>query len=109
MSFRKLEKEMPAYWLARSIVHDPAEYKKYADLVPPILAKFGGKPLARGGHFQIMEGPEDFKRFVVIEFPTFAQGVACFSSEEYQNAAKFRRNGGGVVEIVMLEGLEPAS
>jgi uncharacterized protein (DUF1330 family) len=54
-----------------------------------------------------MEGPEDFQRFVVIEFPTFEQGVACFSSEEYQNAAKFRRNGGGVVEIVMLEGLEP--
>jgi uncharacterized protein (DUF1330 family) len=100
-----VEKEMPAYWLARSKVFDPAEYKKYADMVPPILAKFGGKALARGGRFQIMEGPEDFQRFVVIEFPTFEQGVACFSSEQYQNAAKFRRNGGGVVEIVMLEGL----
>ena len=86
-------------------VFDPAEYKKYADLVPPILAKFGGKPLARGGRFQIMEGPEDFQRFVVIEFPTFEQGVARFSSEEYQTPQQFRRNGGGVVEIVMLEGL----
>ena len=65
----------------------PAEYKKYADQVPPILAKFGGKALARGGRFQIMEGPETFQRFVVIEFPTFEQGVACFTSEEYQNAA----------------------
>jgi uncharacterized protein (DUF1330 family) len=101
----QLEKPMPAYWVARGKVNDPEEYKKYADQVPPILAKYGGKPLARGGRFQIMEGPEDFQRFVVIEFPTFEQGVACFSSAEYQNAAKFRRNGGGVVELVMLEGL----
>ena len=97
---------MPAYWVARSKVNDPAEYKKYADRVPPILAKYGGKALARGGRFQIMEGPEKFQRFVIIEFPTFEQGVACFTSDEYRTAAEFRRNGGGEVEIVMLEGLE---
>jgi uncharacterized protein (DUF1330 family) len=99
---------MPAYWVARSKVNDPLAYKKYADRVPPILAKYGGRPLARGGRFQIMEGPEKFQRFVVIEFPTFEQGVACFSSDEYQKAAVFRRAGAGEVEIVMLEGLQPA-
>ena len=99
---------MPAYWIARSKVNDPVEYKKYADQVPPILAKYGGKALARGGRFQIMEGPEKFQRFVIIEFPTLEQGVACFTSDEYQKAAAFRRNGGGEVEIVMLEGLEAA-
>jgi uncharacterized protein (DUF1330 family) len=96
---------MPAYWIARSKVNDLVEYKKYADLVPPILAKYGGKALARGGRFQIMEGPEKFQRFVIIEFPTFEQGVACFSSDEYKKAAAFRRDGAGEVEIVMLEGL----
>ncbi len=45
---------MPAYWVARSKVNDPVEYKKYTDLVPGIIAKFG-KVLARGGRFQIME------------------------------------------------------
>ncbi len=99
---------MPAYWVARSKVNDPLAYKKYADQVPPILAKYGGRPLARGGRFQIMEGPEKFQRFVVIEFPTIEQGVACFSSDEYQKAAVFRRAGAGEVEIVMLEGLQPA-
>jgi len=96
---------MPAYWVARGKINDAVEYKKYADQVPAILAKYGGKPLARGGRFQIMEGPEKFQRFVVIEFPTFEQGVACFSSEEYTKAAAFRRNGAGEVEIVMLESL----
>jgi uncharacterized protein (DUF1330 family) len=104
----QLEKPMPAYWVARGKVNDPEEYKKYADQVPPILAKYGGKPLARGGRFQIMEGPEKFQRFVVIEFPTLEQGVACFSSEEYKKAAVHRRGGAGEVEIVMIEGLDAA-
>ena len=99
---------MPAYWIARSKVNDPVEYKKYADQVPPILAKYGGRPLARGGRFQIMEGPEKFQRFVIIEFPTLEQGVACFASDEYKKAAAFRRSGAGEVEIVMLDGLEAA-
>jgi uncharacterized protein (DUF1330 family) len=53
-----------------------------------------------------MEGPEDFHRFVVIEFPTLEQAVACFESPEYQEAAAFRRAGGGVVENVIVEGGE---
>jgi uncharacterized protein (DUF1330 family) len=97
---------MPAYWVARSKVNNPNEYKKYADLVPPILAKYGGKVLARGGRFQIVEGPQKFQRFVVIEFPTFEQGVACFTSDEYNKAAAFRRGGAGEVETVIVEGLD---
>ena len=95
---------MPAYWVARAKVNDPTEYKKYADQVPPILAKYGGKVLARGGRFQVMEGPEKVQRFVVIEFPTFEQGVACFTSPEYDAAAAFRRNGAGEVETIMVAG-----
>jgi uncharacterized protein (DUF1330 family) len=99
---------MPAYWLARSRVVDPVEYKKYTDLVPGIIARHGGKILARGGKFRIMEGPEKFQRFIVIEFPTFAQAVACFTSPEYDEAAVFRRNGAGEVENVIVEGVEGA-
>jgi uncharacterized protein (DUF1330 family) len=95
---------MPAYWVARSKINDPIEYKKYTDLVPGIIAKFGGKVLARGGRYQIMEGPAKFQRFVVIEFPSFEQGVACFTSPEYDRAAAFRRNGAGEVETIILEG-----
>jgi uncharacterized protein (DUF1330 family) len=95
---------MPAYWVARSKINDPAEYKKYTDRVPAIIAKYGGKVLARGGKFQVMEGPYKFQRFVVIEFPTFDQGVACFTSKEYDEAAAFRRqNGAGEVETIILE------
>jgi uncharacterized protein (DUF1330 family) len=94
---------MPAYWVARSKINDPVEYKKYTDLVPAIIAKYGGKVLARGGRYQIMEGPQKFHRFVVIEFPSFEQGVACFQSEEYNKAAAFRRSGAGEVETIMVD------
>jgi len=53
-----------------------------------------------------MEGPEKFQRFALIEFPTFEQGVACFTSEEYDKAAAFRRSGAGEVETVILDGFE---
>ena len=97
---------MPAYWVARSKINDSVEYKKYTDLVPDIVARHGGKFLARGGNYRIMEGPEKFHRFIVIEFPTLEQGVACFNSPEYQEAAAFRRGGAGVVENVIVEGIE---
>lgn len=95
---------MPAYWVARSKINDPVEYKKYTDQVPGIVAKYGGKVLARGGRYEIMEGPDKFHRFVIIEFPTFEDGVKCFRSPEYDEAAKHRReNGVGEVETIMLE------
>lgn len=95
---------MPAYWLARSKINDPVAYKKYTDRVPAIIKQYGGKVLARGGHYQIMEGPRKFHRFVVIEFPSLEQAVQCFESREYQEAAAFRRAGGaGEVENVIVE------
>src|SRR5260370_25307392 len=95
---------MPAYWVARAKVNDPVEYRKYADRVPAILAKYGAKVLARGGRYQTLEGPEKFNRFVVIVFPTFEQGVACFNSPEYKEAAAFPRNTkAGENELVMIE------
>jgi uncharacterized protein (DUF1330 family) len=60
--------------------------------------------LASGGRFQIMEGPDTFHRFGLIEFDTFEQGVACFQSPEYKEAAALRRNGAGEVEMVVVEG-----
>ena len=97
---------MPAYWVARSKITNPENYRKYTDLVPDILKKYGGKALSRGGKYKIMEGPEYFERFVVIEFPTMEDAIACFESEEYQAAAAFRRDGSGEVENVIMDGTE---
>jgi uncharacterized protein (DUF1330 family) len=97
---------MVAYWVARSKIADPVEYKKYTDRVPGIIEKYDGRVLARGGNYRILEGPEKFHRFVVIEFPSLEAAVACHDSPEYTEAAAFRRNGAGEVELVIVEGGE---
>ena len=97
---------MPAYWVARSRVIDAGEYKKYTDLVPDIVARYGGRFLARGGKFRIMEGPEKFHRFIVIEFPSFEKAVACHESPEYLEAAAHRKkDGASELEMVIVEGI----
>ncbi len=96
---------MPAYWVARSKINDPVEYKKYTDPLPDIFKKHGARILARGGRYQVMEGSEKAPRHVVIEFPTFEQAVACFESKEYKDAAAHRRrNSVGEVRIVIVDG-----
>lgn len=100
---------MVAYWVARAKINNPNEYKKYTDLVPEILKQYKGKILARGGEYQILEGPETFERFVIIEFPTMEQAVACFNSPEYVAAAGFRRiNSVGQNELVIIQPEKPA-
>lgn len=96
---------MPAYWVARSKINDRVAYKKYTDRVPDVLAQFGGKVLARGGDYKILEGPEKFHRFVVIEFASMADAIACQQSEAYRQAASFRKDGGGEVELVIVDGI----
>lgn len=101
---------MAAYWLARAKINDPVEYKKYTDLVPGILKKYQGKILARGGDYQILEGPKTFERYVIIEFPSMEQAIACFDSPEYVAAATFRRNkAAGQNELVIIEASEVIS
>jgi uncharacterized protein (DUF1330 family) len=100
---------MPAYWVARSKINDPAAYKRYTDQVPAILAEFGGKVLARGGDFRILEGRDKYHRFIVVEFASLDQAEACWASEAYQNAASNRKNGGGDVELILVDGGEGTS
>ena len=96
---------MSAYWLARAKVVDPVQYKRYTDLVPPIIAKYQGRILARGGRHETLEGSDQFHRFVVIEFPSLELAVACHRSQAYQDAAAFRLAGAGINELTIVEGL----
>lgn len=94
---------MPAYLTARVKVNDPVEFKKYTDLAPAIIKKYGGKALSRAGRYQIMEGTDKFHRFVLVEFPSFEDAVRCIQSDEYQKAAQFRRQGVAEIDQVIVD------
>jgi len=90
---------MPAYWVARSKINDPVEYKK-----SPIRCRRSSpvrrQGSARGGRHQIMEGPTNSTAIVVIEFPTSSRAWPAFSRMELQQGGAFRRGGAGEVETI---------
>jgi uncharacterized protein (DUF1330 family) len=93
-----------AYWIARVTVTNPDQYKGYANMAPIAFKKYNAHILARGGRHDNLEG-EGRPRNVVIEFPSFEDAIACYNSAEYQ-AAKAKRSGAGIAEIVIVEGVE---
>ena len=97
---------MPAYWLARAHIDDPAEYAKYAEQLPALFEKYNARILVRGGDYKILEGDAPpFERFVVIEFQSMADGEAFFHSDDYRNAAAFRRAPGVAQnEVILVDG-----
>src|SRR6516164_9279108 len=59
---------MAAYIVVQVDVKDPARYADYRTMVPPTLAKYGGRFIVRGGRTETLEGDWSPKRFVVVEF-----------------------------------------
>ncbi|NWE78424.1 DUF1330 domain-containing protein [Pseudomonas yamanorum] len=95
---------MKAYWIAHVDVADAEQYTQYTQSAPAAFAKFGGRFLARGGRSAAMEGGPATQRNVVIEFDSYDQAVACYESEEYQQA-KAHREGVAQAQIIIVEGL----
>ncbi len=65
---------------------------KYAEKVPEIVKKHGGRYLVRGGKVIPMFGNWNPERLVLIEFETEEQLLNCFNSVEYLKIAPFREN-----------------
>ena len=93
-----------AYIVSRITVSDPAAYAEYVKGATEAIQKYGGRPLARGGAHEALEG-EARPRNVILEFESLEQAKRYFNSPEYQ-AAKAKRNGAAVAEIVAVEGVE---
>lgn len=92
------------YWIAHMDVKDAAAYDKYRAANAAPLAAFNGKFLVRGGEQQVAEGTWS-PRTVIIEFPSYADAVACYQSEEYQKAKDMRLNASDN-NMVIVEGYE---
>ena len=83
---------MRGYWVALYKKIDSAEnLKDYATKVTPIIKRFGGKPLVRGGEYQCLDG-EDFLRTVIWEFPDYESALECHNSKEYQEGWALAKN-----------------
>ncbi|MBF6568501.1 MAG: DUF1330 domain-containing protein [Candidatus Binataceae bacterium] len=95
---------MSVYLVAVVDVHDPQEFRSYVTDVPPIVAKFGGRYLVRGGELEVVEGQWPVPRVTVVEFPTMEQAKGWWNSEEYRPYRELRGRTART-NAVMVQGL----
>ncbi len=95
---------MAAYIVARVSVADPSLLKDYLNATPQIVEKYGGKFIARGGPTITLEGPEETRRVVIIEFPSLADAETFYRSREYSQAKKLRADV-AVAEFIAIDGI----
>ena len=96
---------MAAYMIARVNVTDWDKYNEYIKVTPGIIAKFGGRFIARGGETVTLEGPEEKWRMVVVEFPDLEKAKEFYYSSEYTDAKKIRE-GAALAQFVVIDGLD---
>ena len=63
---------MAGYLVVNIEVKDPVKFQEYREKVAPLIAKFGGRYLIRGGELRRLEGNPQLNRLVVVEFPSIA-------------------------------------
>ena len=81
---------MAAYVIVDIEVTDPEAYEEYREQVPALVAKFGGKYLARGGEMEKVEGNWSPTRLVVLEFESMERVKEFYYSKEYEPLKKIR-------------------
>jgi len=95
---------MSVYLISTIDVRDPAGYEQYKKLVPPLLAKYGGRFLVRGGATEHKEGDWHPKRVVVVEFESMDKARAFYDSAEYTQAKRIRQQT-SVGSVLFVEGV----
>lgn len=93
------------YWIARIAVSNPDQYAAYAQALPAVVERFGGRFLVAGGRFESVEG-EARPRNVVIAFDDYEMARACWHSPDYAQVARLRE-GAAIVDVVIVEGFGP--
>ena len=81
---------MTGYLIVNIEVQDPETYAKYREAAAPLVARFGGRYLVRGGDIEPLEGDLGLKRLVVLEFPSVDEARRFYESPEYAPVLKMR-------------------
>ena len=95
---------MSGYFIIQINVTNAENYKEYIEKVTPIVEKFGGKYIVRGGQSENVEGNWPFQRTVVLKFPTYDMVKKWHNSDEYKPIRKIREDN-SECNAIIIEGL----
>jgi uncharacterized protein (DUF1330 family) len=73
-------------------ISDPASLGQYAEQIPPLVEKYGGRYIARGPA-QVLEGEHQPQMLVIVEFPSMEQMQAMYDSDDYAPLMALRQRG----------------
>lgn len=96
---------MPAYLIGKMSISDPEAYSRYKAITPKIIEKFGGRFLTRGGDKITLEGNEEMRRIVIVEFESSKRAEEFYRSKEYQEAIEIRKNA-AKMDLMIVGGFE---
>ena len=96
--------ENKGYWVFQMDVSNPDGYKAYQDAAWPVVAKFGGRFVTRGGRSAVVEGNMP-GRTVILEFKDYETALACWNSPEYAHAKSLRAPH-ATGNVVIIEGYD---
>lgn len=83
---------MAAYIIVDTRIENPDVYEDYKAKARPLVEKYGGKYLARGGDMKVLESDLwSPTRVVILEFPDMASAEKFMHSEEYAPVRAIRR------------------
>ncbi len=94
---------MPAYVIVQVEITDWDKFREYLKETPHTIAAHGGRYVARAGETVTLEGEENRKRIVVIEFPSLDHARKWYDSAEYRRV-KTIREGAAIGSIIAIEG-----
>ena len=85
-------------------VTDPEKMAVYGPAAAATVEKYGGRYLARGGNFDVVEGDWQFHLPVILEFESLEKAHEWYDSEDYREPLALRQSASRA-NGVFIEGL----
>jgi uncharacterized protein (DUF1330 family) len=96
--------DVSTYLIVDNEITDPKAYDEYRRQVAPLLGRFGGRFLVRGGAISHLEGDWKPRRLVIVEFPSFDALQAFYHSPEYAPMRALRQSA-SIGSVVVADGV----
>jgi uncharacterized protein (DUF1330 family) len=97
---------MAVYVVFNEQVTDQDRFDEYRQQSGPLISRYGGRFLVRGGNLTTLEGNPGLPRVVIIEFDDMAAARRFYDSDEYRPLIQLRQSA-SIGYAVIVEGISP--
>jgi uncharacterized protein (DUF1330 family) len=96
---------VPGYLIAAIDIADPQGFGEYRRQVGPLIARYGGRYIVRGGAVTPLEGTAPQRRLVIIAFPSIEAARAFYECADYAPVRQLRLASADT-DVFLVEGYD---